>query len=61
MKKTLTHPIIVYIVSFNIILAYAICFKSFNAEWLWGIALFAIPVMIPTSFILEAISTLFED
>ena len=61
MKKILTHPFIVYIVSFAIILAYVICFKTFNAEWLAGIALFAIPVMFPVAFIMEAISTLFEN
>ena len=60
MKKILMHPITVYIVSFSIILTYTIYFKAFNADWLWGIALFAIPVMFPTVFIMEAISTLFE-
>ena len=61
MKEIFTHPIIIYIIPFTIILAYTICLKSFNTEWLAGIALFAIPVMFPVAFIMEAISTLFEN
>jgi len=60
MKKILTHPIIIYIVSFTIIFTYVIYFKTFNIEWLWGIAVFSIPVMFPVAFIAEAISTLVE-
>jgi len=63
MKKIFTHPIIIYIVSFTIVFAYVIYFKTetFNTEWLWGIAVFSIPVMFPVAFIAEAISILMEN
>ena len=61
MKKIFTHPIFIYILSFTLVLAYAMCLKEFNQEWLWGIAFFAIPVMFPVTFIMEAISTLIEN
>ena len=47
-------------IPFTLVLAYAMSLKEFNQEWLWGVAFFAIPIMFPITFIMEAISTLIE-
>ena len=62
MKKILTHPFVVYIVSFLVISVYVLLDRGcFYQEWLWGVAVFAVPVMFPVAFIMEFLSVFVDE